>query len=95
MILQIKQPILFLSGLQDELVPPPHMQMLYDKAREHNEQCLFVDFPTGMHMDTWLSGGSRYWRTIQLFLDKYVPDTREIKLSRNAGDNIMGNNPLL
>ncbi|XP_020258451.1 protein bem46-like [Asparagus officinalis] len=84
---EIKQPILFLSGLQDELVPPFHMQMLYDKARGRNDRCLFTDFPTGMHMDTWLSGGNRYWRTIQLFLDQYVSDTQEIKLLNKDDDN--------
>ncbi|KAG9457727.1 hypothetical protein H6P81_002235 [Aristolochia fimbriata] len=74
---QIKQPILFLSGLQDEMVPPPHMQMLYAKASENNRRCLFIDFPSGMHMDTWLSGGDRYWRSIQLFLEQHVPDSQE------------------
>ncbi|KAL0909722.1 hypothetical protein M5K25_020615 [Dendrobium thyrsiflorum] len=74
---QVKQPILFLSGLQDEMVPPSHMQMLYQKAAEKNSRCLFIDFPTGMHMDTWLSGGDRYWRTIQLFLDQYVSQTKD------------------
>ncbi|XP_068662741.1 alpha/beta hydrolase domain-containing protein WAV2-like [Aristolochia californica] len=74
---QIKQPILFLSGLQDEMVPPSHMQMLYAKASENNRRCLFIDFPSGMHMDTWLSGGDRYWRSIQLFLEQHVPESRE------------------
>ncbi|KAJ6791427.1 protein bem46-like [Iris pallida] len=71
---QIKQPILFLSGLRDEMVPPSHMQILHAKAVRQNRRCLFVDFPSGMHMDTWLSDGDRYWRTIQLFLDRYVPE---------------------
>ncbi|KAI8007533.1 Structural maintenance of chromosomes protein 3, partial [Camellia lanceoleosa] len=74
---QIKQPILFLSGLQDEMVPPPHMQMLYAKAAAHNSGCIFVDFPNGMHMDTWLSGGDRYWRTVQLFLVQNVPENKD------------------
>ncbi|PKI45788.1 hypothetical protein CRG98_033795 [Punica granatum] len=74
---QIKQPILFLSGLQDEMVPPSHMQMLYAKAAARNRQCVFVDFPTGMHMDTWLAGGDHYWRTIQQFLEQHVPEKRE------------------
>ncbi|XP_078155017.1 alpha/beta-Hydrolases superfamily protein [Carex rostrata] len=73
---QIKQPILFLSGLQDELVPPVHMRLLYEKAIEHNSNCLFVDFPNGMHMDTWYSGGDRYWRTINLFLQRFAPDDK-------------------
>lgn len=72
--MQVKQPVLFLSGLQDEMVPPFHMQLLYDKAAENNRRCLFIDFPTGMHMDTWLSGGDRYWRIIRLFLDQHVPE---------------------
>lgn len=70
------------------------MQMLYHKAREQNDRCLFVDFPNGMHMDTWLSGGERYWRTIQLFLEQYVPETREVKLSYKLDDN-KGNDSLL
>lgn len=75
-VAEVKQPILFLSGLQDELVPPSHMRMLYDKAVEHNRNCRFVDFPSGMHMDTWISGGDRYWRTIELFLDQYTPEVQ-------------------
>ncbi|XP_058108534.1 alpha/beta hydrolase domain-containing protein WAV2 isoform X2 [Magnolia sinica] len=73
---EIKQPVLFLSGLQDEMVPPSHMKMLFDKAIEHNRRCLFVDFPTGMHMDTWLVGGDRYWRSIQLFLAQNLPEDK-------------------
>ncbi|XP_073052396.1 alpha/beta hydrolase domain-containing protein WAV2-like isoform X1 [Primulina eburnea] len=73
---EIRQPILFLSGLRDEMVPPLHMQLLYAKAAARNQQCLFVEFPTGMHMDTWLSGGDRYWRTIQEFFEKSVPDKK-------------------
>ncbi|TYK10047.1 protein bem46 [Cucumis melo var. makuwa] len=81
---KIKQPILFLSGLQDEMVPPVHMQMLYAKAAAHNNRCLFVDFPSGMHMDTWLAGGDHYWRTIQQFIDQNVPENRE---SESSGDD--------
>eukprot|EP00268_Persea_americana_P065788 TRINITY_DN8851_c0_g1_i5.p1 TRINITY_DN8851_c0_g1~~TRINITY_DN8851_c0_g1_i5.p1 ORF type:complete len:376 (-),score=66.54 TRINITY_DN8851_c0_g1_i5:658-1785(-) len=73
---EINQPILFLSGLQDEMVPPSHMRILYDRASEHIRQCQFIDFPTGMHMDTWLAGGDRYWRSIQLFLEQNVPESK-------------------
>ncbi|KAL2501088.1 alpha/beta-hydrolase superfamily protein [Forsythia ovata] len=74
---EIKQPILFLSGLQDEMVPPSHMQMLYAKAAARNQQCSFVEFPTGMHMDTWLAGGDGYWSTIQEFLEKNVSQKKD------------------
>ncbi|XP_044472063.1 alpha/beta hydrolase domain-containing protein WAV2-like isoform X2 [Mangifera indica] len=80
---EIKQPVLFLSGLQDEMVPPFHMQMLYAKAAAHNNQTKFVEFPSGMHMDTWLSGGDHYWRMIQQFLDQHIPENKETESSRN------------
>ncbi|KAJ4957821.1 hypothetical protein NE237_024932 [Protea cynaroides] len=83
---QIKQPVLFLSGLQDEMVPPSHMQMLYAKAATRNRRCTFVEFPTGMHMDTWLSGGDRYWRSIQLFLEQNVPENME-RTAPNENDS--------
>jgi hypothetical protein len=58
------------------------MQILYAKAATHNSQCLFVEFPNGMHMDTWLSGGDHYWRTIQQFLE-HVPEKKENGSSGN------------
>ncbi|KAK1418624.1 hypothetical protein QVD17_27769 [Tagetes erecta] len=69
---QVKQPILFLSGLRDEMVPPFHMEMLYAKAAAHNKKCIFVEFPTGMHMDTWLAGGDQYWKTVRTFIQQNV-----------------------
>lgn len=87
--LQIKQPILFLSGLQDEMVPPVHMQLLYAKAAAHNRHCLFVEFLTGMHMDTWVAGGDHYWKTIQQFLEEHVPEKKENESSRNRNGNLI------
>ncbi|PON48066.1 Alpha/beta hydrolase fold [Trema orientale] len=83
---EIEQPILFISGLQDEMIPPSHMQMLYAKAAAHNRHCVFAEFPNGMHMDTWLSGGDRYWRTIQEFLLQHVPERKEDKSSNSGND---------
>lgn len=67
------------------MVPPTHMEMLYAKAAAHNQQCTFVQFPTGMHMDTWLVGGDRYWRTVQEFLEKTVPHTEDNNDSSREG----------
>ncbi|KAL9261561.1 Alpha/beta hydrolase domain-containing protein [Drosera capensis] len=82
-ISQVRQPILFLSGLQDEMVPPSHMKMLYAKAATHNTQCTFVEFPTGMHMDTWLAGGDNYWRVVQQFIDNHVIKNADGSASRD------------
>ncbi|CAN8244192.1 unnamed protein product [Cochlearia groenlandica] len=74
---EVKQPVLFLSGLQDEMVPPFHMKMLYAKAAARNPQCTFVEFPSGMHMDTWVSGGDLYWTTVTQFLVKHAPEGKK------------------
>lgn len=66
------------------MVPPTHMEMLYAKGAAHNKECVFVEFPTGMHMDTWLAGGDHYWRTIQQFLEKHV---RERSLYESSSED--------
>ncbi|KAI3790011.1 hypothetical protein L2E82_02822 [Cichorium intybus] len=83
---EVKQPILFLSGLRDEMVPPFHMQMLYAKAAARNKRCTFVDFPNGMHMDTWLAGGDLYWKTVQTFLQKNVLQKNDDYFHANTND---------
>ncbi|KAF4363555.1 hypothetical protein F8388_002096 [Cannabis sativa] len=80
---EIKQPILFISGLQDEMIPPSQMQMLYAKAAARNRQCVLVEFPDGMHMDTWHSGGDRYWRTVKEFLLQHASERNESSKSGN------------
>jgi len=64
------------------------MQMLYAKAAARNNRCLFVEFPTGMHMDTWLAGGDQYWRTIQQFLEQHAPEKNEDRASQNGNGNL-------
>ncbi|KAF3504203.1 hypothetical protein F2Q69_00044431 [Brassica cretica] len=81
---EVKQPVLFLSGLKDEMVPPFHMKMLYAKAATRNSQCTFVEFPSGMHMDTWLTGGDVYWRTVMQFLAKHAPEERKADTADEA-----------
>lgn len=61
--------------------------MLYAKAATRNNQCLFVEFPTGMHMDTWLTGGDRYWSTVQQFLEQHAPEKNEDRSSPNGNGN--------
>lgn len=70
------------------MVPPAHMKLLYAKAAAHNKQCLFVEFPTGMHMDTWLSGGDHYWRTVQDFIDQHVSKKKNEESNPRSNGNI-------
>ncbi|PWA48501.1 hypothetical protein CTI12_AA420760 [Artemisia annua] len=73
---QVKQPILFLSGQRDEMIPPLHMQILYAKAAAHNKCCTFVEFPTGMHVDTWIVDGDHSWKTVQTFLQQIFSEKK-------------------
>lgn len=84
---QVKQPILFISGLRDEMVPPAHMKLLYAKAAAHNKQCYFVEFPTGMHMDTWLAGGDDYWNTIRQFFQRHVSVKKHQESASRSNDS--------
>jgi hypothetical protein len=40
------------------------------REQQYVSQHTFVEFPEGMHMDTWMQGGERYWRSIEIFLEK-------------------------
>ncbi|CAG8786146.1 10313_t:CDS:2, partial [Dentiscutata erythropus] len=44
-------PILFLSGLKDEVVPPQHMKILYDLANTSGGK-MFQEIENGSHYDT-------------------------------------------
>ncbi|EJD43450.1 alpha/beta-hydrolase [Auricularia subglabra TFB-10046 SS5] len=62
-------PMLFLSGLEDEVVPCTHMKRLHEIATEHLEDKsirLFREFAAGTHNDTFLQSG--YWGEIQRFI---------------------------
>ena len=61
LIKSIKQPILFISGDADELVPPSHMKGLYELATVsiHRD---FYSVASGTHNDTWARAGGRYYQ---------------------------------
>lgn len=60
LIKHVDAPILFLSGLLDEMVPPSHMRELYDAAQDTSSaRHTLVEFPDGTHMETWSQALSR------------------------------------
>lgn len=65
-ITKIKAPILFLSGQQDELVPPRMMRTLYDLAGGSTKYLRL--FPAGQHNTTWQAPG--YYEAIVAFLQE-------------------------
>lgn len=68
-IKNLKQPIMFIAGERDELVPHSHMQLLMGLATAS----IFKDwFPvkTGTHNDTWVRAGSTYYTRMADFISK-------------------------
>lgn len=57
-------PVLFVSGLQDEVVPPSHMKILFDRCGA--KQKFLKRFREGRHMDTWTRKG--YNETLRQFI---------------------------
>ncbi|KAB8336689.1 hypothetical protein FH972_021000 [Carpinus fangiana] len=66
-------PILFLSGEQDEIVPPSHMVRLYELCTAEHKR--IRTFPTGTHNNTVAMAG--YFDTVSEFIDHYL-ETRTI-----------------
>ncbi|CAN8072674.1 unnamed protein product [Agarophyton chilense] len=64
---EIQVPILFLSGMQDALVPPEHMKKLRAAARKAPFSTMHI-VENGGHNDTWWQGGGQYRREIREFL---------------------------
>ncbi|QEU61329.1 hypothetical protein KDRO_E02020 [Kluyveromyces lactis] len=60
-------PFLFLAGLRDEIVPPPHMKLLYKLCPSSCKR--FIEFPMGSHNDTIIQDG--YWIVVKEFLQKH------------------------
>jgi len=65
-IKHISCPILFLSGLKDELVPPAHMEALFAAATASIGKKIFT-FRDGQHMTTW--DQPNYWVVFASFME--------------------------
>lgn len=61
-------PILFLSGLADEMIPPAHMKALYQIAKKVSggRYVQFEAFDDGAHNDTCMQSG--YFERIAQFI---------------------------
>jgi len=64
--------ILYLAGEKDEIVPHSQMQDLYRLSSSNNKNSFFHVVPTGQHNDTWLQGGSQYWKAIKTYIQTAI-----------------------
>ncbi|KAJ2614377.1 bem46 protein, variant [Coemansia sp. RSA 1365] len=96
-------PILFLSGLRDELVPPPHMRHLFELAArnqdEKNKRIVWNEFTQGTHNDTCMQPTyfdcvAAWWKEAVDKADPYVPTGRlgaleaRDSVEKSDGENI-------
>ena len=64
-IRSIKQPVLIIHGLLDDLVPVAQGLKLFDAA---NEPKRFQVLPEAAHNDTQSKGGAEYWDSLERFM---------------------------
>ncbi|KAL9022571.1 MAG: hypothetical protein Q9185_000281 [Variospora sp. 1 TL-2023] len=77
-----KIPIIFMSGLRDEIVPPSHMKQLYSICKV--EKKIWREFPNGSHNDTIAEPG---------FFDRIVEFVRDLLAQQtNLAADLRGNN---
>ena len=66
---RVEQPILFINGARDELVPPSHSHQLHKQAAAARFKELYI-IPNGSHNDTWQKGGRAYYAKLDSFIQK-------------------------
>lgn len=62
----LKVPVLFLSGLKDKIVPPIHMEKLFEATSSSRKQ--MKTFGSGGHADLWENGGVEYYDAVINFV---------------------------
>lgn len=85
----LSQPMLFMSGLNDELVPPAHMRELKERATSSVWTQLYT-VADGTHNDTWHKGGIAYYRTYRDFIGRVMELLEEGKVGRRRKEGGKG-----
>lgn len=73
---RIQTPILFISGMKDELIPPIQMKTLYEKATASKWK-EWVDIEEGTHNETWSLGEAKYFAGLKAFMDRALREKEE------------------
>mmetsp|Transcript_7036 Transcript_7036/g.6674 ORF Transcript_7036/g.6674 Transcript_7036/m.6674 type:complete len:389 (-) Transcript_7036:93-1259(-) len=65
---ELKSPVLYLAGDDDQLVPHSHMQKLYELSRKSSIYTKMHIVNGGTHNETWVQGGRKYWEAMHFFI---------------------------
>jgi len=86
----LSQPIFFISGDRDELVPTSHMVKLHELASK-SRLPVFFSVQGGTHNDTWERAGPAYYKRLKEFLQSAFADddviSPEASLPSNGSDD--------
>lgn len=80
---KLKLPILFVSGSDDEIVPPLQMINLRDSAKFAPIK-MALEIQGGKHNDTWLIGGTRYIEQVRHYFDTVLAETISKKAQNSS-----------
>ncbi|EGV62478.1 alpha/beta-hydrolase [Yamadazyma tenuis ATCC 10573] len=64
----VRIPVLLLSARKDEIVPPNHMDRIFELLETDNKS--LVKFPDSQHNDTVIQDG--YWDKVQMFIKENI-----------------------
>ncbi|KAF4038467.1 alpha/beta hydrolase fold [Phytophthora infestans] len=87
-IQKLKQPILFIAGMQDELVPHSHMEKLRSLATS-SQRVVWFPVPGGTHNDSWLRGGDKYYSELRQFLEALGVDTTCLTSDGSSDEDVV------
>lgn len=66
-------PVLLLSSLKDEMLPPEQMRQLYERLQQAGaKRAVWTEFPDGTHMEAYDICRQQYWPAVRAFFDKYA-----------------------
>lgn len=71
----VKFPILFVVGSEDEIVPPVHSIQLFKKAGGRGSLNRVYTVSGGAHNDTWLKGGMEFYLMLMQFIYNVIDFT--------------------
>jgi len=74
LIRSIKIPILFFSGLKDQLIPPAQMKKLFSESK--SDLKVMHEVPHGDHNNTVERGGIAYYERFRSFMQKVSGESK-------------------
>ena len=90
LVVDLKMPLLYVTGKKDEIVPTEMTLELYAKSNNASFKEL-LEVENGTHNDTWFEGGMDYIKK----LEKFIQKCKEMDKGRKKDNLIMEEKPFL